>query len=248
MRMGLVLSLLSVVGLSCVSTPAPVIRGQEMAIEAVTKVEGDVMAMLEAYNTEIKALVAEKYAAEFIMTEASLLNSSVDGTSVDLAKYKQYTTEFANEIAKADAYYDGLLQNAKAQMGFKFGVAKNLHLAVQAYNKASGISPETFQQLLDASGSLGEGVIDAYGKAHVAKPSDPTKLDWRKVLELSSKNPMDKLPVFGDPNAAWRKWLETGKQPTMSDIVGGIIANTKAASGIISPPAAPVPTTPVPTN
>lgn len=236
-------TLLALICAGCVTTPQPVIQGQEMAIEAVTKVEGDVMAMLEAYNTEVKALVAERYAAEFMVTETALLNASADGKSVDLAAYKKYVEQFAAEVAKADAHYDGLLQNAKAQMGFKFGVAKNLSLAVQAYNKATGLKPETFQQLLDASGSLGEHVIDVYGQSHVAKPADPTKLDWRKVLELSSKNTMDKLPVFGNPDAAWRKWLETGKQPTMADIVGGIISNARAAGEIINTPA-PAPAAP----
>jgi len=223
----LLIALAAIYVSGCATTPAPVLRGQEMAIEAITKVEIDVNSFLDAYNTEVKALVAERYAAEFMVTEAKLLGANGDGQSVNLTDYKKYVNEFAVEVAKADAFYDDLLANTKAQIGFKFGVAKNMALAVQAYNKATGLDPETFDQLLAGTSGLATEVLDQYGTARTAAAANK-KPDWREVLKLAGKNDVSKLPVFGDPNAAWRKWLETGQQPKLQDLVGGFMSNMRA--------------------
>lgn len=229
----------------CATTPPSVIRGQEMAIEAVSKVEGDSYQIIDAYNVEVKALVANRYAAEFAATEAQLLAEQGNTGSVDLARYKDYSTQFAAEIEKANAFYDNLALQAKSQLGFKFGVAKNMSLAVRAYNKAAGVDPETFQQLLDASGGLASDVIDAYGAANVAKPTDPSKPDWKRILDLMNKNKIETLPKLGDANAAWQKWVSTGKLPTLTDLFNNVLPKARDAAGTAS---SGLPTTPLETK
>lgn len=236
----LVLLALVALSLSCVTTPQPVIHGQDMAIEAITSVEIDVTNAIDSYNVEVKALVAEKYAKEFALTEATLLSRSADGQSVTLSEYKEYANKFAAEIAAANAFYDDLAAQVHAKVGYKFGVAKNLSLAVQAYNKAAGLDPETFQQLLDSTGSAASAVIDAYG-AESLKKANSRQPDWKEVLSLAAKNKMKDLPnLGGNPDAAWRNWLSTGKLPSLQDLVTSKIpAAREAIKGALTPPQPP---------
>ena len=210
----------------CSTTPGAVLQAGQMSQEGMQVLEHNNLQLIDAYTKELKFKNREQYLAEFKVVEQELLDQQKgaggnDG-AVDLEDYKKYADLYAQEVAKGDAVYDNMAEEFKMKLGFQFAITRNLNDAVQRFNEATGIRPETFQALLEQSSGLAVDVIQAR-RERAAAAEDPNKPDWDAMFDLIGKKAYDRVYDavstynLEDVIAAWRGTVGAGTgQPAPS--------------------------------
>lgn len=170
---------LALVATGCAHTPPSVKLAMDMQSGVMSVVEENTFGILDAYNAEVKAAAANRYAAEFARAEDAMER---DDGSVNLEQYKKVAEAFATEIAKATSYYDDQCEAFKTKLKYQFMVAGRLRDSVKAYQEENGLDPEGATQLINSISELAVASIEAMKQAEAQE--DTSSYDWDDILDL----------------------------------------------------------------
>ena len=152
----------SLLTLSCVTTPEPVIQGNQAAISLLREAQIRSDTAIDAFVAETVGLNEDRYAKEFEVVEQVLLAEQGNTGLVDLSRYKTLGAAYAAEMDKGRQYY--MLRGDQLKQAINTPIALSLSLmtANDEYLNAAGITDELFNSLVDNSFALGAQLKTSY--------------------------------------------------------------------------------------
>ena len=188
MRYAVGLVLLALVGCAT-NAPKPVLDADIMARQAAKTIERNTMTTLDEVHQELVDVTAQGNAAVLDAKKKEIV--SPDGT-VSVAEYDALLSEAATAQRNAEEQYAKDMAAIRLKLAQQFAAQRQLSELVSAYNNASGMSAETFEELLSASLEAAQPIVDKKLQA-ANKPNDPDKLDWDSIFKLVERRAFDTL-------------------------------------------------------
>lgn len=155
-------ALIPLLTLSCMTTPEPVIQGNQAAISLLREAQVRSDTAIDAFVAETVGLNEDRYAKEFEVVEQALLAEQGNTGLVDLTRYKTLGAAYAAEMDKGRQYYMMRGEQLKQAINTPIALSLGLMTANDEYLNAAGITDELFNSLVDNSFALGSQLKTSY--------------------------------------------------------------------------------------
>lgn len=136
---------------------APVAQANMMVGQTLTTLQKNTETAIDDFGEDLSEAYGQGIRAR-IVGEADKMTDAAG--MINRADYDQLLAEAAAKSAENEAYIANKKAQYKATLREQFAVARELNAAVQRYEEATGISPESFQAFLDSGVALGQQIQD----------------------------------------------------------------------------------------
>jgi len=174
----------------CASTPDSVLQAGAMEREALGILQSNVNMLLDAYTDELHDAYLQGYRAWMTQREADLQDAQ---GKVNLADYKRMQRGVAERMGEINEYLQSRKREFKQRLAYQFAVAGNLSEAIDAYNRATGIPPETFRELVASTQGLAEDLVELERERRAEERPDADDPKWSDLLGLVERRAFDAI-------------------------------------------------------